>query len=62
MVIVGKIECLVDSDEQLLKVWLDKILILKLVFCEGGMVIVVNFSLIFDGVVVLVLMCFFEVE
>lgn len=40
----------------------DKILMLKLVFCDGGMVMVVNVLLILDGVVVFVMMCCLEVE
>lgn len=41
---------------------LDKILILKLVFCKDGSVIVVNVFFIFDGVLVLILMCESDVD
>lgn len=49
-------DIVVDIDEGLGFVCLEKILILRLVFKKDGMVMVVNLSLIFDGVVVLVVM------
>lgn len=53
---------MVSLDEQLCNVCFDKIFYFKLVFVKDGIVMVVNVLFIFDGVVVLIMICVLVVE